>query len=328
MADAISVASDFKVYEPEFNAGAFEALFQNSNIFNGASRNGIRLVTQVHQGHYLKQAYFSQIAGLVTRQDITSTANVDSKKLSQVEEAAVKLHRRIGPVKVTLKAFKMAGIDTPAGSFTLGRMIGDAVAKEMASIAIIAANAAVSGQTALINDVTGKTVKTATVKYFNETRLKWGDQLTKLRSWVMHSKVFGDFTNDGLDISLESVAGTLFANGNVPGLMGGGLIVSDNANLVNSGTTNTYNTIGLAEDALLVRQSELQNVVIKMITGNEQLELELQGEYAVTVGVDGFTWDITNGGSNPNDTALGTSSNWDKVRTDTTGLPLVKLLSE
>ena len=93
MADAITITSDVKVYEEEFNSGAYEALALNSQVFNGASKNGIVMVTEVHPGNYLKEAYFKQISSLVTRQDITSVAAVDSLKLEQVEEAAVKVHR-------------------------------------------------------------------------------------------------------------------------------------------------------------------------------------------------------------------------------------------
>jgi len=326
MADAITITSDMKVYEPEFNAGFYEALYQNTNIFNGASRGGITLITQVHQGHYLKEAYFKQISSLVTRQDITSTSAVDSKKLEQVEEAAVKLHSKIGPVQFTKKAFKMAGlnIESRAGSFYLGRLVADAVAQRVASQAIIAVNAAVSGQASLIYDVTAMGTATATLKYLNRARGKWGDQMSKLASWLMHSSVFLDVWDDSVEIPLESVAGVAVAQGAVPGLLGAGLVVSDNTNLV-SGTD--YSTIGLAAGACVVRQSELQDVAIVTRVGYEQLMIEVQGEFAVSIGIDGFTWDITNGGSNPTDGNLGTTTNWDKIRTDTTGLPLVKLLS-
>ena len=110
MSDAISVASDFKIYEAEFNAGFYEALAQNANIFNASSGGAISLITQIHEGNYLKSAYFKQITDLVTRQDITSIAVVDSKKLEQVEEASVKLHNKIGPAQSTLKAWNMAGL--------------------------------------------------------------------------------------------------------------------------------------------------------------------------------------------------------------------------
>lgn len=328
MADAISVASDFKVYEAEFNAAFYEALAQNANIFNSASNGAIALITQVHEGNYLKNAYFKQISSLVTRQDITSVSAVDSKKLEQVEEASVKLHNKIGPVQSTLKAWNMAGLTTPEGSMMLGRLVADAVLQRMATQAIIAAVAAVGAQTSLIHDITGETTKTANIKSMNKTRLKWGDQLTKLAAWVMHSTPFGDLVEDGLDIELESVAGAMVSNGGVAKLMGGGLVVSDNSNLYNSGSPTTYNLLGLAANAVIVRQSELQNIFINKVTGLEQLAIEIQGEYAATIGVDGYTWDTTNGGANPSDATLATTTNWDKVRTDTTGLPIVKLLCQ
>lgn len=329
MADAITLTSDMKVYEAEFNAGAYEALYQNTNIFNQASRGGITLLTQVHEGNYVKNAYFKQISSLVTRQDITSVSAVDSKKLEQVEEAAVKLHSKIGPVQFTRKSFKMAGLnlESRAGSYYLGRLVGDAVAQRIASQAIIAVNACVAGQSSLIYDVTDQGTPTATLSYLNSTRGKWGDQMAKLASWLMHSKVYLDIWEDAKDVPLESVAGVLVATGAVPGLLGGGLVVTDNSNMYTSGTPNTYNTLGLAAGACIVRQSELQDIVIQNVTGLEQLAIEVQGEFAVTIGVDGWTWDVNNGGANPTDAYLATTSYWDKIRTDTTGLPIVKLLS-
>lgn len=330
MPDAISLHSDFKVYEPEFNAGFFEALYQNTNIFNAASGGAIQMLTQIHQGNYLKSAFFQQISSLVTRQDITSTAAVDSKKLTQTEEVGVKLHRKIGPVQTTTKAFKMAGlpIDTREGSMMLGRLVGDAIAKRMASDAIIAAVAAVGNVDDLVNDITGLNIKHATIKGLNRTRGKWGDQMSKLAAWLMYSTPHLDLIEDGLDVELESVAGTLIATGRANNMLNGGMIVSDNENLVNTGDPDTFNVIGMAPGAVTVMQSELQEIWINKITGQEQLIVEIQGEYANTVAVDGFAWDITNGGSNPTDATLATVTNWDPVRTDTKGLPLVKMLCQ
>jgi hypothetical protein len=36
-----------------------------------------------------------------------------------------------------------------------------------------------------------------------------------------------------------------------------------------------------------------------------------QGEYAFNLGLKGYQYDVSNGGSNPDATALGTGSNWD-----------------
>jgi hypothetical protein len=44
--------------------------------------------------------------------------------------------------------------------------------------------------------------------------------------------------------------------------------------------------------------------------------MRLQGEFAFNVGLKGFQWDVTNGGANPTDSALGTGSNWDLIAAD------------
>jgi len=325
---AVSLISDFKIYEPEFQAGMYEALAENVNLFNQASRGAILLTANELPGHYKKEAFFKRISNLITRQDTTSTADVTPLKLEQSEEVAVKLHLKIGPVDMSLNAFKEAGLETPGTSFRLGRLISDAMAKAAADKAIIAANAAVSGITALINDVTGSSGK-ATITNLMDTQQKWGDQQTKLATWLLHSTPFNDLRKDGLNnYQLESVAGVIVASGQIAPVVGGSIIISDNSNLVNSGITNTYNVIGMAAGAIMVEMSQAEQIAIKTITGKEQLIVRLQGEYAITIGVDGFAWDTANGGSNPDDTALGTSSNWDKVFTDDKALPLVKLLCQ
>ena len=325
---AVSLISDFKIYEPEFQAGMYEALAENVNLFNQASRGAILLAANELPGHYKKEAFFKRISNLITHQDITSTADVTPLKLEQSEEVAVKTHLKIKPVDMTLNAFKEAGLETPGASFRLGRLISDAMAKAAADKAIIAANAAVSGITALINDVTAASGK-ATVSNLLGTKQKWGDQQTKLVSWLMHSTPFGDLQSDALsNYHLESVAGVTVATGNISPVVGGSVIISDNSNLVNAGTPNTYNVLGMAPGAVLVEISQAEQIVIKVVTGKEQLVVRLQGEYAITISVDGFAWDTANGGANPDDTALGTSSNWDKVLTDDKALPLVKLLCQ
>lgn len=328
----ISISSDFKIYEEYFNVGIWERLYQNSNIFNANSGGGILFVTDVHQGNYLYNAYFKQIANLVTRQNIASVAAVDTLKMEQDEEISVKIHRKIGPVSLTKKAFKMAGLnsfaailETEQGSLALGRLVGDDVLKNMASAAIIAVNAAVSGVSGLIHDITGETTKTANIKSLIRTRGKWGDQMGSVASWIMHSLPMIDLSINALDYNLESVGGLTIARGNVERTVGGPILISDNSNLKNSGSPETYNVLGLKPGACIIRQSELTEIFIKGVTRLEQLAVDIQGEYALSVGIDGFKWDVANGLANPTDAYLGTSDYWDKVRTDTTGIGIVKM---
>jgi len=326
---AVSLTSDFKIYNAEFNSGAYEALAENTQIFNGASRGAIIMTAEEHRGVYKKEAAFKIIADLVSRQDLTSTSALTPKKLEQVEEASVKLHRKIHPVDMTFNAFEEAGLETPDGSYRLGRMVSDAMAKDMANIGIISLVAAVGAQTDLIQDITAETVKTANLLSLIDTRGKWGDNMNKIGCWLSHSKPHINLIKDGLEnYQMDSVAGVLFSQGIANTLAGAPFVVSDNSNLYNLGSPRTYNLLGLAGGACLVQQSQITRIVIQIVTINEQLIIRLQGEYAATVGIDGVTWDVTSGGANPTDATLGTTTNWDSIRTATVSLPFVKLLCQ
>jgi hypothetical protein len=57
--------------------------------------------------------------------------------------------------------------------------------------------------------------------------------------------------------------------------------------------------------------------------GEENLARIWQGEYSFVLGIRGYAWDAANGGKSPNDTAVGTGTNWDKIVTsikDTAGV--------
>ena len=59
---------------------------------------------------------------------------------------------------------------------------------------------------------------------------------------------------------------------------------------------------------VVIQESEEETITSQMVTGLEQLIMRIQGEYTFNVGRKGFKRDITNGGANPTDTALGTTT--------------------
>jgi hypothetical protein len=63
--------------------------------------------------------------------------------------------------------------------------------------------------------------------------------------------------------------------------------------------------------AVEVENSEEQDIVVQDVTGLENLVVRFQGEYAYNLGVKGFKYDVTNGGANPNATAVALGTNWD-----------------
>ncbi|MGH9339528.1 MAG: major capsid protein, partial [Acidobacteriota bacterium] len=58
------------------------------------------------------------------------------------------------------------------------------------------------------------------------------------------------------------------------------------------------------------------------------LVMRIQGEYAYNLRLRGFAWDVTNGGANPTDSALGTSTNWDKAATADKSLAGIRIKTQ
>jgi len=313
---AIGNKSDFIIYHDEFFGGMVEILQQNAEAFNEASSGAIRLVTMAHRGDYEKESFFKSIAALVSRRDPTSTSGVTDTALTQGERVGVKLNRRIGPVSDTLDAFRKIAEDPSEFSFLLGQQIGPAVAIEYLNSSLTALSAAIGAVAALNYDHTavgsGTLSHTALVRGLS----KFGDRASRVIAWVMHSKPYFDLIENAIADKIFEEAG-LVVYGGQPGTLGKPVIVTDDAALTNTTPDpDEYYILGLVEGAAEASESEQREIVTDTITGEENLRYRIQGEYAFNLKLKGYTWDVTNGGANPNAAALGTGSNWDKVASD------------
>lgn len=309
---AIGKYSDFVIYHEQFAAGVWEAMTQNVNAFNGASANTIKLVAQDLKGDYNKESFFKNISGIVSRRDTTSTAGVTDTALAQGEKIGVKLNRKIGPVAQTLDALRKVGSSNEEISFGIGKMVGERKAADMLNSALIGTTAALAAQAAVVYDATSDTTKTLNHTAMVSAMAKFGDQSARIKSWVMHSKPYFDLIKQAIGDKIVEVAGVTIYSGNVA-TFNRPVIVTDAAPLLISGSPNTYPILGLTEGGVIVTESEQQEIVAQLVTGLENLVYRIQGEFAFNLNVEGFQWDVTNGGANPNDAALGTGTNWDPV---------------
>lgn len=324
---AIGKASDFTIYHEQFFGGMIETLQQNADGFNAASNGTIRLITQAKMGHYENESFFKAISGLVSRRDITSVSTVTDTAMTQGEITRVKINRKIGPVAQTLDAFRKISMDPAEMSFILGQQTGVAVALDYLNTGLLAVDTALSGIAAVCYDATSNTSPDrATLDHVNFVRVmaKFGDASNRIAAWVMHSKPFFDLMENTVADKLFQVANVVVYGG-TPATFGRPVIVTDSSALVTTGSPNNYHVHGLVADAVVIEESEERQIASMLVTGLENLVMRMQGEYAFNVGVTGFTWDKTNGGVNPNDTAVGTSSNWDQVVTDNRQLAGVRL---
>ena len=325
---AISNASDFKIYQEQFFGGMTETLQQATNVMNAASRGAILMTTERMKGDYEYESFFKTVSSLVSRQDITSNSGATALKLTQDEFIRVKCHRKIGPLSVTRKAFLQAGEDPELASFILGQQSAQAVAEDMLNTSLLAARVALANQSAVLNDATSLADTTCTYKNLINTLRKFGDKQSRIVAWVMHSTSWFDLGLDGVDNQIDSVASDIIRVLEVPG-MGRPFIITDSDSLIaTADTPDSYYVLGLTAGGIQAMFTEDQYITSQEQLGNEQIETMLQGEYAFNVGLKGFKWDVGNGGANPDSTAIGTGSNWDKAVTADKDLAGVVLKSQ
>lgn len=319
---AIGKASDFKIYNDQVEGAFIETLVQETNAFNAASRNSIRMAVQRSRGDYRYENFFKNIADLVTRRDTTSVSVAGDNELTQEEFISVKLNRKIGPVAQTLDSFRkqMRQADEGALSFLIGTMVAKAVSVNWLNSGILACSRALDNQAA--NKHTIATNGTMTTAGLVDGLAKFGDAAQRVRAFVMHSKPYFDLVKSQIQDSVHGseIAGVVVREGS-PVTLNRPVIVTDSPALAlvsgpSSAPITDYLTLGLVENAVVLEDSEEEMIHADIITGLENLVVRLQGEFAFNAGVKGFKWNVGVGGANPTDATLGTGTNWTKVLAD------------
>lgn len=311
---ATSTKSDFKIYDEQFQSGMWERLTQILSVFNAASNGTIVMLSEAQKGEYEKRAFFKGISGLVARRDPTATTSVTAKKLEQGEVVAVKVDRRIGPVQYTLDSIRKAGMSDEEVSFILGEMTAEYKMQDMLNTAVLAAEAALGGESGIIYDATGETTKTMTPSHLLNGLAKFGDQAERIRSWASHSKPYWDLAQNQAEGNVTNIADRTIYNATV-GTINRPVVISDIPALktANSSAADTYHTMGLVADALIAKETEQGPMVTELKTGSENLYYEFQGEYSFNLEIKGFAWNTSVGGASPIDSALGSAANWTKI---------------
>lgn len=305
----IGKQSDFVLQDAQYQLGKYEALARTINAFNAASAFGIRLVQNDLIGQYEKEAFFETISGLISRRDLTSVADATDLAMTQGEEIGVKLERLIGPVTQTINSFKKIGMDAPQMSLIVGRMVAQAKALNFLDSSLIATQAALAKQADTIYDGSTEGTPTMTHAHLVNGLAKLGDAAQRVVCWVMHSKSYFDLMKQSLADNIAGVANLTVRAGSVETL-GLPVVVTDSLALFNDNApdTNTYNTLGLVRDGLVVTESEEETIAADMVTGKQQLVFRIQGEYAFNARVKGFAFSTAS--ANPADADLGNSANW------------------
>lgn len=329
MADYL--ASNFKVYQNYLKTRAAETLQQQADVFNAAVNNAIILSTSEKPGDYEYESFFKDIASLVTRRDTTVTTAATKLSMIQDEFIRVKLNRKIGPVDQSRDSFRkiFARYSEMEFSGILGGQIAVAQQLDMLNSVLLAARAALVTNNSGSLLYTVPSSGTITTPSLVDGLSKMGDRSDRVVAWVMHSKVYFNLVKEQIAAKIEGIANFNVQTG-TPVTLNRPVIVTDSASLkVTSGSpaVDDYYTLGLVRNGAMAEVTETNDVVIDDITGGENLITRLQGEFAYNVGLKGFKYDVTSGGANPNASAVGTGTNWDKAASDDKSLAGVVIKS-
>jgi hypothetical protein len=320
------------IYPALVHSGMSETLVQNTDLFNAASLNALRIVTNRQKGDFAQESFFKNVSNIVQRRDVnTSPANpaVASTGVPIDEFVSVKLNRRIGPIDQTLDSFRKLGDnpDMEVLSFLLGSQIAKAMQVEMLDTLVRSLVASITAQATLTFDADTGGAGLDTADLVDGLSL-FGDAASRVRIWVMHSKPYYELVKSQIAANIDGVSNFNVASGSPVTLNRPVLVTDSSALLDTSVSPQQYVTLGLTEDAAIAEDSESDMMHSEIITGSENLVARLQGEYAYNVGCKGVKWDVTNGGVNPNDAALATGTNWDSVMDSVKDLPGVAIRSQ
>lgn len=329
---AIGKHSDFVLYDSHVQTGFNETLKQMTDAFNAASLGAISMQTALHEGNYRREAYFEAVPTLVTRRDLTAdpATPITDLALTEDENIRVKLFRKIGPIANTRGSFRTIMQDPGIFSVLIGQQAAKATVIDQLNTGLKACVAALGGVSALVHNVTAAS-PTDTVSTDNLIQLlaKAGDAQNEIILWVCHSTAYFKLVREQVSTySFDSVAGFNIARAQ-PVTLGRPVLMTDSPALhSNLSPTDPVKILGLRRGAIQIEESELQDMVIADVTGGAQLAVRVQGEYAYSLGVLGFKWDMTTGGANPLDTAIATAANWDQTYTSTKSLAGVLMIAD
>jgi hypothetical protein len=314
------------IYPELVHGGLVETLVQNTDAFNAASMNTIRLVNARRRGDFAQESFIKNVSGLVNRRGVAGSPEnptVTSNPVPMDEFVSVKVNRRVGPIDQTLDSFRKLGenADLEVLSRKIGVQIAKAIQVDQLEAGLTSIVAAITAQGSLTNTTSPEA--TITTNRLVDGLALFGDAGSRVSMWVMHSKVYYDLVKDQIGANIDGISNFNVANA-APVTLNRPVLVTDSASLVNG---SIYTTLGLTEGAVVLEDSEEESLMGDLITGKDNLVVRLQGEFAYNISCKGTAWDVANGGVNPDNTALGTGTNWDSVMDDVKDLGGVAIQS-
>lgn len=301
--------SDMKVYNDDIVGTTIELLGQKTDQFNAASGGAIVLSTASWRGDFSRESFFNQIASAKRRVDrYAAIASQAATALTQGERVGVKVAGGFGPVLFEPAQMTWLNEDPASAIRAISEGFSDALLADQLNTAVGAAVAAVSGQTALVNDVS--TTAGLSLNVLNNSHAKFGDQSQLLVTDIMTGAAYHTLVDKAL-----TNANQLFVAGNVMvvDVLGKRYVISDIPELYETGSPNKTKVLSVVANGIIVDNASDIISNIDTSNGNTRIQTTWQADYSFGLKLKGYSWDVTNGGKSPLDAELFTAANWVKA---------------
>lgn len=319
--------TDLDVYN-QFAYDAYtEVLAQQIDLFNAASANTIILrSTRDNIGDYDDRSYFAKISGLVRRRNPYGTGAVTAVSLSHLQETMVKIAAGTPPVEMNPSQFAWIKQNPEVAGAAMGQQLAVDTMADMLNTAIGATAAALQNVSAVVNDISAASPGTPSPIALNDTSRKFGDAGANIAAWIVHSNSMYNLWGNALTNTEQLFLWGAVAIRSDP--FGRRFVMSDIPGLVVAGSPTKYRTLGLVSGAVLIEQNDDYTENWSTLNGDENILRTFQAEWSYELGIKGFTYDKSSGGHAPNDAAIFTAANWDKIATSNKDIAGVVLYSK
>lgn len=298
--------SDMQVFNEYVMPATLEILDQEIDKFNAASGGALVLSSEGMTGDYMRESFFATLAAANRRVDRYGPNNpVAATPLAELQHSSVKIAGGFGPMSYEPSQLTWLQRPTQQGIAAASQSFAALLLQDQLNTAITCLVAAIGNQAQLVNDVSG----TSQVTYgaMNTAHAAFGDMSGMLVASVMtgaqaHNLIGQNLTN----------AERLFVGQNVTvvDILGKVAVITDAPALADGGVQRV---LSLANSAAVVSGTTDVITNVQTNNGGERIVTTFQADYSFYVGLKGYSWDEVNGGRSPDNAALGTGTNWDRV---------------
>jgi len=297
--------SQMQVFNDYIMPATMVTLDQEIDKFNAASGGAIVLSSEGMTGDFLRESFFASL-GAAQRRVNRKNANgtVTPTDLRELTGSKVKIAGGFGPIRYEPSQMSWLQRPTQQGVQAAAAAFSELLVQDQLNTAIAALVAAIGNNAGMVHTAGGGVSYSA----LNAAHSKFGDASSQIVANVMSGSMYHRLIGDNLDNENR-----LFTSNSVTvvNILNKADVVTDAPALFEA--QDKEKMLGLLTCAAVVGGASDVITNVDTSNGKDRIETTFQADYSFTLGLKGYSWDEQNGGASPDDAALMTGSNWDKV---------------